>query len=88
MLKKHCIALTLLFAFEKTALIEVIVVPYYKLIRQFKKPNITSMPYMSSNLAMLVRTFMFLGFSILPPNHPLVPPGSDTGNLYMLYAIE
>ena len=42
----------------------------------------------SYNLAMLVRTFMFLGFSVLPPDHPLVPPGSDTGNLYMLYAIE
>lgn len=38
--------------------------------------------------AMLVRTFMFLGFSVLPPNHSLVPPGSDTDNLYMLYAIE
>ncbi|XP_011497259.1 PREDICTED: ornithine decarboxylase antizyme 1, partial [Ceratosolen solmsi marchali] len=41
-----------------------------------------------SDRAMLVRTFMFLGFSVLPPNHPLVPPGSDTSNLYMLYAIE
>ena len=39
-------------------------------------------------LAMLVRTFMFLGFSVLPPNHALVPPGSDAGNLYMLYAVE
>jgi len=39
-------------------------------------------------LAMLVRTFMFLGFTILPPTHALVPPGSDAGNLYMLYAIE
>ncbi|XP_043288631.1 ornithine decarboxylase antizyme 1, partial [Venturia canescens] len=38
--------------------------------------------------AMLVRTFMFLGFSILPPNHALVPPGCDSGNLYMLYAVE
>jgi len=39
-------------------------------------------------LAMLVRTFMFLGFTVLPPTHALVPPGSDAGNLYMLYAIE
>ncbi|XP_043524685.1 ornithine decarboxylase antizyme 1 [Frieseomelitta varia] len=38
--------------------------------------------------AMLVRTFMFLGFSVLPPTHSLVPPGSDAGNLYMLYVIE
>ncbi|XP_060823494.1 LOW QUALITY PROTEIN: ornithine decarboxylase antizyme 1 [Bombus pascuorum] len=38
--------------------------------------------------AMLVRTFMFLGFTVLPPTHSLVPPGSDAGNLYMLYAIE
>ena len=43
---------------------------------------------LSLNLALLVRTFMFLGFSVLPPNHALVPPGSDAGNLYMLYAIE
>lgn len=42
----------------------------------------------STNLAMLVRTFMFLGFSVLPPGHQLIPPGSDKGNLYMLYAIE
>ncbi|XP_014230882.1 ornithine decarboxylase antizyme 1, partial [Trichogramma pretiosum] len=41
-----------------------------------------------SDRAMLVRTFMFLGFSVLPPDHQLVPPGSDSGNLYMLYAIE
>lgn len=54
-------------------------------------PSFPSKPCLSSssyNLAMLVRTFMFLGFSVLPPDHPLVPPGSDTGNLYMLYAIE
>ncbi|XP_015521771.2 LOW QUALITY PROTEIN: ornithine decarboxylase antizyme 1 [Neodiprion virginianus] len=38
--------------------------------------------------AMLVRTFMFLGFTVLPPTHALVPPGNDSGNLYMLYAIE
>ena len=44
--------------------------------------------YLSHNLAMLVRTFMFLGFSVLRPDHPLVPPGSDVGNIYMLYAIE
>lgn len=37
---------------------------------------------------MLVRTFMFLGFAVLPPTHTLVPPGNDSGNLYMLYAIE
>ncbi|KAF7413490.1 hypothetical protein HZH68_001979 [Vespula germanica] len=41
-----------------------------------------------SDRAMLVRTFMFLGFTVLPPTHALVPPGSDAGNLYMLYAIE
>lgn len=40
------------------------------------------------NIAMLVRTFMFLGFTVLPPTHALVPPGSDAGNLYMLYTIE
>lgn len=41
-----------------------------------------------SDRAMLVRTFMFLGFTVLPPNHALVPQISDPGNLYMLYAIE
>ncbi|XP_024946774.1 ornithine decarboxylase antizyme 1 [Cephus cinctus] len=38
--------------------------------------------------AMLVRTFMFLGFTVLPPTHSLVLPGGDAGNLYMHYAIE
>lgn len=38
--------------------------------------------------AMLVRTFMFLGFNVLPPNHPLIPPQCDSGNLYMLYTVE
>lgn len=41
-----------------------------------------------SDRAMLVRTFMFLSFTVLAPTHSLVPPGSDVGNLYMLYAIE
>ncbi|XP_063976747.1 LOW QUALITY PROTEIN: ornithine decarboxylase antizyme 1 [Diachasmimorpha longicaudata] len=41
-----------------------------------------------SDRAMLVRTFMFLGFNVLPPNHALVPPNCDSGNLYMLYAVE
>ncbi|KAH0553581.1 hypothetical protein KQX54_002466 [Cotesia glomerata] len=38
--------------------------------------------------AMLVRTFMFLGFTVLPPNHSLVPPNCDPGNLYMLYTVD
>lgn len=38
--------------------------------------------------AVLVRTFMFLGFNVLPPNHALVPPVNDAGNLYMLYIVE
>lgn len=41
-----------------------------------------------SDRAMLVRTFMFLGFTILPPTHSLVPPRSDAGNLYMLCILE
>lgn len=38
--------------------------------------------------ALLVRTFMFLGFTTLPPGHQLIPSTTDTCNLYMLYSIE
>lgn len=38
--------------------------------------------------ALLVRTFMFLGFATLPPGHRLIPSNTDTCNLYMIYAIE
>ncbi|CAD6202031.1 GSCOCG00002910001-RA-CDS [Cotesia congregata] len=44
--------------------------------------------YSFLKLAMLVRTFMFLGFTVLPPNHSLVPPNCDPGNLYMLYTVD
>lgn len=37
--------------------------------------------------AILVRTFMFLGFAVLSPTSPLVPPGLK-GNVCMLYNIE
>uniref|UniRef100_T1HP42 Ornithine decarboxylase antizyme n=2 Tax=Rhodnius TaxID=13248 RepID=T1HP42_RHOPR len=37
--------------------------------------------------AQLVRTFMYLGFSILPPGHELLPHNNDTLNLYMRHAI-
>lgn len=38
--------------------------------------------------ALLVRTFMFLGFTTLPPGHQLIPSTTDSCNLYMLYSIE
>lgn len=38
--------------------------------------------------ANLVRTFMFLGFAVLSPTSPLVPPQLATGNVCMLYHIE
>ncbi|XP_014240070.1 ornithine decarboxylase antizyme 1 [Cimex lectularius] len=38
--------------------------------------------------AQLVRTFMYLGFAILPPGHELLLNSNDTINLYMRYAIE
>lgn len=38
--------------------------------------------------ALLVRTFMFLGFATLPPGHQLIPSNTDACNLYMLYSIE
>lgn len=36
----------------------------------------------------LVRTFMFLGFAVLSPTSPLVPPSLGSGNVCMLYNIE
>lgn len=38
-----------------------------------------------SDRAHLVRTFMFLGFAILPPGHELIPSGSSDDTLYMAY---
>ncbi|XP_056638782.1 LOW QUALITY PROTEIN: ornithine decarboxylase antizyme 1 [Diorhabda sublineata] len=38
--------------------------------------------------AVLVRTFMFLGFAVLAPTSPLVPPSMANGNVCMLYNIE
>ncbi|XP_018327008.2 ornithine decarboxylase antizyme 1 [Agrilus planipennis] len=38
--------------------------------------------------ATLIRTFMFLGFSILSPTSPLVPPSLAANNVCMLYNIE
>ncbi|XP_063239004.1 LOW QUALITY PROTEIN: ornithine decarboxylase antizyme 2 [Bacillus rossius redtenbacheri] len=37
---------------------------------------------------LLVRTFMFLGFSTLAPGHGFIPSNTDSGNFYMIYAIE
>jgi len=37
---------------------------------------------------MLVRTFMFLGFVVLSPTSPLVPPSLAAGSICMLYNIE
>lgn len=36
----------------------------------------------------LVRTFMYLGFSVLPPGHTMIPNSTDTINLYMRYTVE
>jgi len=36
--------------------------------------------------AILIRTFMFLGFQPIPPGHPLAPANND--HLFMLYEIE
>ncbi|KAG5885353.1 hypothetical protein JTB14_035158 [Gonioctena quinquepunctata] len=38
--------------------------------------------------AVLVRTFMFLGFATLSPTSPLVPQSLGSGNVCMLYNIE
>ncbi|KAK9503480.1 hypothetical protein O3M35_010026 [Rhynocoris fuscipes] len=36
----------------------------------------------------LVRTFMYLGFTPLPPGHQLIPNSTDSLNFYMGYAFE
>lgn len=36
----------------------------------------------------LVRTFMFLGFAVLSPTSPNIPPQLAAGNVCMLYNIE
>ncbi|XP_076038939.1 ornithine decarboxylase antizyme [Oratosquilla oratoria] len=36
--------------------------------------------------AVLIRTFMFLGFVAIPPGHPLAPINNE--HLYLLYKIE
>jgi len=38
--------------------------------------------------ALLIRTFMFLGFNIIPPGHILIPPSADPNILFMLHTIE
>ncbi|XP_054281393.1 LOW QUALITY PROTEIN: ornithine decarboxylase antizyme 1 [Macrosteles quadrilineatus] len=38
--------------------------------------------------AQLIRTFMFLGFTVLTPGHVLIPHNSDNINLYMRYTTE
>ncbi|GLH07785.1 Ornithine decarboxylase antizyme [Gryllus bimaculatus] len=38
--------------------------------------------------ALLVRTFMFLGFAALPPGHPLTPSNADASQLFMLYNVQ
>ncbi|KAI4481590.1 hypothetical protein M0802_013910 [Mischocyttarus mexicanus] len=64
-------------------------IPLFQTVESFcVENNSPSKPICCYGLAMLVRTFMFLGFTVLPPNHALVPQISDPGNLYMLYAIE
>lgn len=36
--------------------------------------------------AILIRTFMFLGFEVIPPGHPIAPANNE--HLYLLYEIE
>lgn len=37
---------------------------------------------------LLVRTFMYIGFGVIPPGHELIPQASsDTSNIYMAYCI-
>jgi len=41
-----------------------------------------------SDRSMLIRTFMFLGFAVLSPTSPIVPPQLAAGNICMLYNID
>ncbi|KAK9883916.1 hypothetical protein WA026_004859 [Henosepilachna vigintioctopunctata] len=41
-----------------------------------------------SDRAMLMRTFMFLGFQVLSPTSPVIPTSLASGNVCMLYNIE
>jgi hypothetical protein len=43
-------------------------------------------PKSCSDLASVMKTFMFLGFSVLPPVHELAPPVPD--KITMCYAID
>ncbi|XP_065219677.1 ornithine decarboxylase antizyme 1-like [Planococcus citri] len=46
------------------------------------------MEYAEDVLKLLVRTFMYIGFAIIPPGHKLIPQASsDTCNIYMAYCI-
>lgn len=36
----------------------------------------------------LIRPFVFLGFELLPPNHPLVPYGASKNMIFMSYQLE
>ncbi|KAF5270214.1 hypothetical protein FQA39_LY08428 [Lamprigera yunnana] len=41
-----------------------------------------------SDRATLIRTFMFLGFAILSPTSPILPPSLGAQNVCMMYLIE
>ncbi|XP_039285285.1 ornithine decarboxylase antizyme 1 [Nilaparvata lugens] len=40
-----------------------------------------------SDKTQIVKTFMFIGFTMLHPGHPLVPQTSDASTIYMHYSI-
>lgn len=52
------------------------------------KHVIVVFPIDRADKANLVRTFKFLGFSVLNPNHHLVPAQLAAGNVCMLYNVE
>lgn len=47
---------------------------------------IVCIPKTSNERAALMKTFMFLGFELLPPGHELVPPATD--KIFMCYTID
>lgn len=49
---------------------------------------IVVIPASRADRAVLVRTFMFLGFAVLSPTSPLLPSQLAAGNVCMLYNIE
>ncbi|KDR17620.1 hypothetical protein L798_07883, partial [Zootermopsis nevadensis] len=57
-------------------------------LQQIILPPPPAIPLLLQYLPLIVRTFMYMGFTTLPPGHQLIPGNTDTGIMYMLCSIE